>query len=384
MTKQPFDDALTVIIKPSNACNIRCRYCYNSKNDYSNSKMTLEQLRMVFERITDDYHNLRIIWHGGEPLLLGIDFFRKAVLIQHEIQKKKTVKFINSLQTNATLIDEDWCSFFMRNSIKVGVSFDGPPFGKSGRPNWSEAISGISMLRRNNIKFGTIAVINGGNIDYLNEIYDYFLKSRLNVNLNCVFLHGRMTNPLNRSYAIYPDEYVEKMNSLFNKWLFDSDCYSIVNPYYDTIRTIIDAPHSCEYTSCLYKFISIDYKGDVFPCGRFDDKMLCMGNIYSNSVHELFASDSYNKLVLAAIDRRNKCRSSCNIYNYCAGGCNFNAHLSGDIRNNSFPECVAYQKMLLHVKEALDSLDDNNSSIDAINRTVSQMIRKRKESRDSL
>lgn len=365
--------SITVIIKPSNACNIRCRYCYNSGDNYCSDKMTEDQVRFILEKISDEYNQIRIIWHGGEPLLMGIEFYERALHLQRDIEEKKRVSFLNSVQTNATLINDEWGSFFEKNSIKVGVSFDGPPFGASGRPSWNEALSGISVLEHHNIKFGIIAVINGGNIAYLNEIYDYFVQSKHNVNLNCAFTTGQLVDPVNQQFVVNHDDYVSNMIILFDRWLTDTSCKSIINPFYDISRTIIDRPHSCEHTSCLYKFISIDHNGNVFPCGRFDGENMLMGNIYkTNSIHELFEGDNYKELVRGAICRRNKCINNCPIYKYCAGGCNFNAILSGNLSENGFADCTAYKKMISHVNSRIAQISQDETI--NLNRTVARLL----------
>lgn len=345
-------DSITVIIKPTNACNLRCSYCYNSYDQYSSHKMTVSIYRHFVELLSKEYARVQIIWHGGEPLLMGIPFYEECFTIQSTLTGSEGTVFSNAIQTNATLVDKDWCDFIKANSIKVGISFDGPPFGLSGRGGSEKALQAITLLKKEKINFGAIAVINSININHIDQIYDFFVSENIPVNLNCVFDAGKVANS-NKSLLISEQEYIDAFSRVFMRW-FSSDKKGRlkINPFDNISHALSGEPKTCETTGCMYRFLAIDSNGSLYPCGRFSPESISLGHIHDyNRIWDIFDCEAYSDLVKKAIIRRKKCKESCEIYPYCNGGCNADAMFSGDVTSNGYLQCVCYKKLLLYIKQ---------------------------------
>lgn len=350
-------DKITVVIKPTNACNLRCKYCYNTYQNYSNQKMDIDIYKKLVSMLARKYRGVKFIWHGGEPMLMGLDFFRTCMEIQDEYRETYLVEFENALQTNATLIDEDWCNFFRKNHFKIGVSFDGPPYGLSGRGGAELALRGMKTLKKNGLKFGAVAVINSKNYLYLDEIYDFFTKEDIPFSYNCVFESESVKE--SPEIIVSVDEYTAALEKMFDRWIYDTTCQINVSPFWQLVRTLRYGPHKCENIGCMYRFISIDYAGSFYPCGRLYYEDYVLGNIWGvQNLEEIWESQAYEEMVKKTIVRRKNCQKECDLYKYCNGGCNSYAIFAGDLSANHFPECESYYRMLTYVKGKIEAIKE--------------------------
>jgi len=159
--------SLTVIIKVISACNLACRYC--DADIYSNRQLSLDTISQIIKKALDYADRVEFIWHGGELLLMGIQFYEKVIELQKRY-KREGQTIINSLQTNGTLINQEWVDFFKANDFHVGVSLDGPPevhnanrIFKSGQGSFEQVMRGIGLLKENGVNFGVVAVITKEN-----------------------------------------------------------------------------------------------------------------------------------------------------------------------------------------------------------------------------
>ncbi|MBI3458701.1 radical SAM protein [Candidatus Azambacteria bacterium] len=161
-----------LVLQPISLCNLNCTYCYLPNRD-KNLRMKSEITEAVAKSIIN-IPKMRITWHGGEPLTCGLDHFKK--LIQPFVFLEKEGRVKHSIQTNATLIDDDWCEFFLKHQFTVGVSIDGPQYLNKNRVDWSgkesylRIIKGIECLKRNGLDFPIIAVVNHESLDKAKEI----------------------------------------------------------------------------------------------------------------------------------------------------------------------------------------------------------------------
>ena len=178
-----------VVAKPVGVkCNLECSYCYylhkdGSPSDMPTGRMSDELLeKFICQYITgQDVDNVFFNWHGGEPALAGLDFYRKVV----ELQKKYVgVKHIeNDFQTNGVLLDDAWCKFFKENDFHVGLSIDGPRHlhdlfrvGKGGQPTFDRVCHAARLLRQHGVSFSTATVVNSVNVRHATEVYDFLTR----------------------------------------------------------------------------------------------------------------------------------------------------------------------------------------------------------------
>jgi len=180
---QPF----TLLIKPSGSdCNVDCKYCFYKTRAPEIGQGRQRMSDEVLEKLVKDYMELRFglagfAWQGGEPTLMGLEFYKKAV----ELQKKYGVtgqEVGNSLQTNAILLDEKWCRFLHENKFLVGISIDGPKRfhdfyrpDHSGRGTWDRVMRAIENCKKYNVEFNTLTLLNTKNADHPDEVFDFLI-----------------------------------------------------------------------------------------------------------------------------------------------------------------------------------------------------------------
>lgn len=178
----------TPIVKPVNGmCNLSCSYCYTYrlKQCAVENRMRLEILKAMIDFFCREQDDIEFIWHGGEPLLAGLDFYRKAVEFQG-IWKQQGKKIANFLQTNATLITPEWIRFFVENNFFVGVSLDGPKevhdqvrHYPNGKGSYDDVIRGINLLHQAVIFNGIICGISTVNHLFPKEIFNFFIENNI-------------------------------------------------------------------------------------------------------------------------------------------------------------------------------------------------------------
>ena len=154
--------SLSLIMKVVSTCNLACRYC--DADIYSNRRMSLDTLSQVITKALNYADYVEFIWHGGEPLLMGIQFHEKAVELQKRY-KREGQTIVNTLQTNGTLISQEWVDFFKANDFHVGVSLDGAPevqnanrIFRNGQGSFEQVMRGVRLLRENGVEFGVLEI----------------------------------------------------------------------------------------------------------------------------------------------------------------------------------------------------------------------------------
>jgi len=292
-------------------CNLRCDYCY-----YTEKTKTLAQTQnMMPNDILEAYirETLRINgkkaivefqWHGGEPLLAGLDFFRKAVEL--EVKYGKGRKILNTLQTNATLIDEDWCQFFAKHDFLLGVSIDGPEElhdvyrkGTEGG-SFKQVMAGIEQLKRFRVRFNTLTTVNAANEDYPDECYD-FLRGHTDymqflpvVERKPDFLEiddGQhlATPPGVKSplmphammpFSVSPEGYGHFMSAIFQRWQEKDKGLKHVQLFEVTAGNRNDIPSSlCVHNPLCGHAASVEVDGKCYSCDHYTFPEYKLGNI---------------------------------------------------------------------------------------------------------
>jgi uncharacterized protein len=178
-----------VVLQPTPFCNIDCGYCY-LPNRSSTHKMDLEILRKIILEVFSSKlvnHPIDFLWHLGEPLVVSVEYYKKAFSIISEISKDTGIGYSLGFQTNAILLNEEWIELIKENKINIGVSIDGPDFihdyqrvDKKKRGTHSQVMKGIRLLQAAKIPFSTIMVISNHSLDYPDEICDFFINTSMN------------------------------------------------------------------------------------------------------------------------------------------------------------------------------------------------------------
>lgn len=313
-----------IVLQPTTLCNLNCSYCYLADRK-SNHRMPIE----IAQKIANDLKNIEspitIIWHGGEPLATGISHFEKL------LEAFKDTKVNHAIQTNASLIDEDWCKLFKKYSVKIGISVDGPGNINSNRVDFggNETISkvekGASLLKKNNIRFGIITVINSKNIDHAAKIFEYAIKlGAHSLAINIEEIDGVNTR------AVPNDESVTKFwKDLFDAWsarpIIRIREFAQISKW---VKSTINEGQAFNEDR-IDLFPTVAWDGDVvlfspelhsLKAANFND--FVVGNVSKTPLLELMKNVLSNKgnYVYEYLYGVEMCKSECAYFQYCGGG----------------------------------------------------------------
>ena len=307
-------------------CNIRCAYCRNRDFDRTDKAvMSFETLeRFIAFLNTTPQWRVRANWHGGEPLLAGKDFFKHIVRVEKLYPEKI---WLNSVQTNGTLIDEGWANFFTENNFHIGVSIDGNErvhnidrIDASGRGTYKHAMRGVNILREHGIYPGVICTVTKKTVKYAEEIFFGLINSGFKGLAFNVFYNTATERKVDE-YGLTESEWFGFLKEIFDLWLNLGD---------ETIRvreldailawTAGRSANECSFRGTCSHWFVVDDKGDVYPCERFG-KRICFGNITALGKYEkLILDPEFMKLREENRILPNKCKT-CNFLSLCHNGC---------------------------------------------------------------
>ena len=355
---------LTVIIKVTGACNIQCRHCYNAPKSHSGNIISFDVLKSLFRlTLSGERDHVLFIWHGGEPLLAGEEFYKHAMHLQH-MYTPNSVFVENSLQTNGLLLTDSFERLLYKHRFRIGISYDG--FKNSVLRDHSDEVNDlINRLISNSRRFGVLSTICSETVPYLSELYKEFNERQINWKFGPIFNSGRASE--NPQYLVNPKEYADEVISLMSEYVSDKNGRIRVSNLDSYLNIFLKkSREGCIYNSCMYRFISIEADGSLYPCGRYYPQSFRIGNVKDfTSISDIYSSPIYEYIVKQAVKRRNNCMHTCKWYLYCQGGCNNNALIEGAIEKAPVQFCIAFCKIISETIEILNRLDAN--SLDTIN-----------------
>ena len=299
-TAAPFAHPLYVMLKPVGAiCNLRCSYCYylEKKNFYAQTIMSDEVLESFMEQYlsAQTMNEVLFTWHGGEPLMRNLSFFKRAVELQKRYGGNRQIA--NSIQTNGTLLNDEWCKFFKENHFLVGISVDGPQHchdryrrTRDGRPSFHQVMKGISLLQKHRVDFNVMGVVHDYNVDYPLEFYHFF-KS-----LDCRFIQfapiveqidGKVAG-----WSVPSEKWGDFLIAIFDEWV-RRDVGTFYIQYFDSTLAnwVGQPPGVCTLAKTCGHAGVMELNGDVYACDHFVFPEYRLGNIKSQTLTEMMYSD---------------------------------------------------------------------------------------------
>ncbi len=310
----PFATPVYVMPKPvGSTCNLACRYCYylEKKKYYPDarrqlmSEATLEEFvkQYIAAQTTPE---VIFTWHGGEATVRKLDFYRKAVELQKKYGAGRNI--INCLQTNATLLTDEWCLFLKRHDWLVGVSVDGPKEFHDeyrrmadGRPSFNAVMRGIRMLQSHGVEWNALAVVNDYNADYPVEFYRFFKE------IGCRYIQFtpvvERIKPDNMladvasqgelaEFSVTPRQWGDFLIGLFDEWVREDVGKVFVQIFDATLANWVGAmPGVCSLSSMCGHAAAMEWNGDVYACDHFVFPQYKLGNIHETTLIEMMASD---------------------------------------------------------------------------------------------
>ena len=353
-------------------CNLQCSYCYYSGENkiYGESpgnRMDDNLLEMyIVQHIEATTENVVMFsWHGGEPILAGIDFYRKAV----EFQKKylpSGKNLINGIQTNGTLLNDEWCKFFSEENFLVGISIDGPEefhnqfrLKQNGKGTFNDVVNGYRLLQKYGVTAEILCVVNSSNARFPLEIYRFF--KTLNVRY-ITFLplverkHGSESEVTGKSVSA--EAFGNFLIRIFDEWV-ESDIGKItVQIFEEALRSAFDEEH----TLCIFKkncggVPVIESNGDFYLCDHFVNKEHLLGNISENPVSHFLDCEKQKAFGEAkSLTLPNYCRN-CYVLSMCNGECPKNRFIEtpdGEPGLNYL--CAGYKMFFEHCRPFIESI----------------------------
>lgn len=316
------------IIKVTDSCNFNCNFCYYAQRNLHSDLMTLDLckkiIRETFEyNVRNNNSIMRIIFHGGEPLLQPIEFYKELYEYENELSQTHEMKFLHSLQTNGYNINQDWIELFKLMNIDVGISIDGPAelnchYNSRGVSECTERVlQNIRMLSKANVPFGVISVITDKHTPYAKEMYDFCVNNNIH-DLSLNFCYNNESNS-----SVSNNGLTNFLIQLFDLYFYGN--YELnIREFNEMIAKIsgycTDTCATCNRENCG-QYMSFDSYGNVFFCDNAYDKTKAIGNINESSLYDLVDSTTYLTEIISA--RRNyeiNCKK-CDVSLACGSGC---------------------------------------------------------------
>ena len=368
----------TSMVKPvGSLCNMRCKYCYylDKAALYNNHQPQMsDELLENYIRANIEGNNSPVIafaWHGGEPLLAGKEFFRKAVALQQKYAEGRTVE--NSIQTNGLLVDDEWCAIFRDNNFLVGVSIDGPEsihdahrVDAGGQPTFARVMRGIEKLYRNRVEYNTLTTINIHSEGRGAEVYNFlrgisvFMQFLPVAELLC---DGRIQSPEAQKADIAPWSvsargFGEFMCDIFDIWVKKDVGRRYVQLFDATLALMVGVqPSVCSLCETCGSGLTVEHNGDVYCCDHFVYPEYKIGNIHTDRLADLAYCDRQFEFGVAkrALLPR-ECRH-CKFYNLCHGECPKHRFIDdnrGEYGKNYL--CEGYKLFYEHTQTAMERM----------------------------
>lgn len=345
----------SLIVKLTNACNLNCSYCYHRKDksrDFS-CAMSQETLEIIIQKLFD--HNLEFaefIWHGGEPLLAGIDTFRFIIEKQRELNVKG-LKIKNSVQTNGILLTEEYIRFFKDNHFDIGISIDGPFDMHSEQrgtdiSEYEAILKSLENLNKCGNHFGALCVVGKQHIGRADRIFNLLYEHHI---LNMGFLPCMVESDgvVDYGYTISPKEYGQFLIDFFEIWIH-SDMHGLcVRNIDDCIRFYRNRPaKTCIHTNSCDRYLTIMPNGKIYLCDNFSsNEEHQIGHVKDgfDSVDNADAMLWLKQTMLQVPEECSKCRYYCG----CHSGCKHRRWVRDHSMQRGQYYCLSTQMFYDHV-----------------------------------
>ena len=380
------EHGLHVMTKPIGPiCNLDCEYCYYLHKEELYPKA--ERWRMPEETLSEyirqyivaqppHAEEITFAWQGGEPTLLGVEFFERAI----ELQKQHAGphrKIVNTLQTNGVLLDDRWCEFFRDNDFLIGISIDGPAelhdryrFDKQGRPSFPAVLRGLKLLKAHRVEFNVLVGVNRLNADHGKRVYTYlrdngaeFLqvipiveKIGVGAHAELVHLDGQQPTAIDplwlvSSRSVGPEQFGTFLIEVFNEWV-RRDVGRVFVQIFDQALTAWMGlePSLCIFRKRCGSAMAMEHNGDLYSCDHFVEPEYLLGNIHRQSISEMAHSSKQREFGEAKETTLPGYCHRCEVKFACNGECPKNRILStpdGEPGLNYL--CAGYRKFFNHI-----------------------------------
>jgi len=326
-------EPFTLLIKPTGSdCNLDCKYCFYKNRSPQVGQGRQRMSNEVLENLVKDYLELRLpfsgfAWQGGEPTLMGLDFYKKAVALQEKYGAAGQ-EIGNSLQTNAVLLTDEWCDFLQGFGFLVGISIDGPRElhdyyrrYRSGRGTFDKVIRAVESCKEYKVAFNTLTLLNNRNVEEPERLFDFivWLGVKFLQFIPCVEIEAATGKVAD--FSITPGQYGDFLCRLFDHWYKYGPKEVSIRDFDSILSYCVTGRHTiCTFDKQCVQYIVVEYNGDVFCCDFFVEMKWRLGNIFETPIEKLAADSKKRTFARAKQNLSNKCLA-CRHLALCRGGC---------------------------------------------------------------
>jgi uncharacterized protein len=388
MTSQSSRTAFHLLVKPTGAvCNLDCQYCFFLSKEvlYPNSqfRMTDDLLKIYIRQILDAQPTpeVSLNWQGGEPTLMGLDFFKHSVEYT-EKYKKPGQKLLYTIQTNGTKIDNEWASFLKQNNFLVGLSLDGPKYlhdvyrlNKGGQGSFDQVMRGREFLKVHDVDVNILCTVNAANGDHPVEVYHFFcdelneqyiqfipIVERATVETLALANQGWSEHPGNdrplytqngdlvTKRSVKPDQFGRFLTSIFDEWIKSDVGKVFVQSFDVALANWLGQPSLCIFQRTCGESLVLEHNGDLYSCDHFVEPAYLLGNIKKTHMIDLVASDQQHQFGQAKFDLLPQYCRECEVLFACYGECPRNRFIhtpKGEPGLNYL--CAGYKQFFNHI-----------------------------------
>jgi uncharacterized protein len=366
--------AFHVMLKPRGAiCNLDCEYCFYLAKErlYPGSRFRMAD--DLLEQYTQQYiaaqrvPEVTFAWQGGEPTLMGLDFFRRAVELQ-EKYRPPGMTIHNTMQTNGVLLDDAWCRFLKEHSFLVGISLDGPRemhdayrIDKGGQPTFDRVVRGLDALKAEGVAFNILTCVHSANAAYPLEVYS-FLRDEVGAEF-MQFIpivqpgvtgageHGLPVSP----YSVGAQQYGQFLIAVFDEWVRRDVGRVFVQIFDVALAAWAELPPAlCVFAETCGTALAMEHNGDLYSCDHFVEPRYFLGNIQQQNLITLVGSEPQRQFGLAKRDTLPRYCRECDVRFVCNGGCpkdRFITTPDGEPGLNYL--CAGYMAFFQHIDPAM-------------------------------
>ncbi len=350
----------TLLIKPSGCdCNLDCGYCFYKNRAPQIGTGRQRMSEQVLEKLIEDYLKLGFpvagfAWQGGEPTLMGIDFYRKVI----ELQKKYALpkqQICNSIQTNAVLLDEKWCQFLHDNNFLVGISIDGPArfhdfyrTDNSDKGTFDKVVRAIDYCKKHKVEFNVLVLLNNKNAEHPDELLDFFIERGIKYLQFIPCVEREPATDDIAQFSISAKQYGDFLCRIFDRWYEYGPTKLSIRDFDSILSFCLHGRGTlCTFDRRCSQYIVVEHNGDCFPCDFFVEPKWLLGNIFETPIGEIAASDKKRSF---ARDKQNLCDKClvCVHLAVCRGGCTKDKISLADKKMPATYFCDSYRQFFDH------------------------------------
>jgi uncharacterized protein len=366
-----------VLGKPTGAvCNLNCNYCFYLSKEMlypgSRFRMADELLEKYIKQLIEAQagSHITVAWQGGEPTLMGVDFFRRSITYQDKY-KRPGVVIENTLQTNGVLLDDEWCEFFREHQFLIGLSLDGPRemhdayrVDKRGRGTFDSVMRGVRLLQKHGVEFNVLTTVHAKNADHPLEVYR-FLRDEVKthfIQLIPIVERERdasgVENGAVTDRTVQPEQYGKFLIAIFDEWV-RRDVGEVFVQLFDTaLAAWLRLPSPmCIFSETCGRALALEHTGDLYSCDHFVEPKHLLGNIKKKSLRELVMSEQQLRFGNDKRDALPQYCRDCRVRFACHGECPKNRFArtpDGEPGLNYL--CAGYKQYFTHIDRPMQMM----------------------------